>query len=189
MFCGLVTVGSLIWKKGYEPLLQSLRSLVDRGVQARLRIVGDGAERQRVLYTIRDLGLQSEVDLVGRLEDGRVREELQQADVFVLSSLSEGISNAALEAMACGLPVVSTQVGGMAEAIEDGVEGFLVPPWDPDALTKAMSRLDEEYELRGRMGTAARNRVLAQFSIHQQIESWRDLLSSVVDRPTAANRL
>src|SRR5438094_280020 len=104
----VVTTGYLIWRKGMEYALSSIRKLRDRGVNVRFEIIGDGPERQRVLYTIHDLRLQDCVRLHGRLRPEEVLDRLQQADAFLLSSFSEGISNAVLEAMACGIPVVTS---------------------------------------------------------------------------------
>lgn len=181
----LVTTGSLIWKKGYENLLLALGSLRASGVTARLRVIGDGPERQRVLYTISDLGLGDSVDLLGRLDETQVRDELRRSDLFVLASLSEGISNAALEGMSCGLPVVSTNVGGMAEVIRDGVEGRLVPPRDPEAMAEVIYQLSGDRELRLRMGAAARDRVVRQFDSDKHIAAWRELLGSAMDKHRA----
>lgn len=178
----LVTIGGLSWVKGHEFLLASLKLLRDAGVEFQLRIIGEGRERERLDYTIRDLGLQSEVTLLGWLDENKVRDELHEADLFVLSSLSEGISNAALEAMSCGLPVVSTNVGGMAEAIEDGVEGLLVPPRDPSAMAVAIAHLGKNPEVRKTMGAAARQRVECDFNLDRHLESWRTLLEDVVVR-------
>ena len=178
----LVTTGSLIWRKGHVSLLLALRALLDTGRRTHLRVIGDGPEHQRLLYTIGDLGLSDSVDLLGRHDETQVRNELRQADIFVLSSLSEGISNAALEAMSCGLPVVSTDVGGMAEAIRDGVEGRLVPPRDPEATAEALAQLGGDRQLRLQMGAAARERVVSQFSLERHIAAWRELLDTVLQR-------
>jgi colanic acid/amylovoran biosynthesis glycosyltransferase len=175
----LVTTGSLIWRKGYEYLLAALRILRDRGCAARLAIIGDGPERQRTLYSIHDLGLTEAVTLHGRLPPAQVVAQLQQADVFVLASLSEGISNAALEGMACGLAVVSSDCGGMREAVLDGVTGLLVPPRDPTALAGALARLAEAPAQRRRMGAAGRARVLAHFDLADQAAQFHALLRAV----------
>ncbi len=175
----VVTTGSLIWHKGYEYALVAVRQLVDAGIPAQFDIIGDGPERQRVLYTIHDLGLENQVRLLGRLPPEQVRDHLQQADVFLLSSLSEGISNAVLEAMACGLPVVTTDCGGMREAVTDGVEGFVVPVRDSEAMAIALMRLWEDKELRQRIGNNARKRVLKEFTLKNHIEQWRALITAV----------
>lgn len=178
----VITTGSLIWHKGYEYALMAIRQLVDAEVPVRLDIIGDGPERQRVLYTIHDLGLENHVRLLGRLSPEQVRDRLQQANVFLLSSLSEGISNAVLEAMACSLPVVTTDCGGMREAVTDGVEGFVVPVRDPEAMARALMRLWKDKELRQRMGGNARKRVLKEFALKKHIEQWHALITAICQK-------
>ena len=171
----VVTTGNLAWVKGHEFALMSMRELLDQGIDIHYDIIGAGSERQRIDYTIRDLELESHVRLHGGLDQERVRNILQQADAFLLSSLSEGISNAVLEAMACGLPVVTTACGGMLEAITDGVEGFVVPVRDTKAMAAKLAELAASPELRNRMGRAARKRVEASFSLSNQINDFCQL--------------
>jgi glycosyltransferase involved in cell wall biosynthesis len=175
----LLTTGSILWRKGYEYALLAVRALLDRGLAVRLDIVGDGPERQRLLYTIDDLALPEHVVWHGRRAPGDVRQRLQTADAFLLTSLSEGISNAVLEAMACGLPVVTTDVDGMAEAVTDGVEGFLVPPRDPAATADALACLAASPELRRTMGAAGRARVVRDFALDNQLDAFVDLFAGV----------
>ncbi|MGH7410396.1 MAG: glycosyltransferase family 4 protein, partial [Candidatus Methylomirabilis sp.] len=175
----VVTIGSLGWVKGYEYAFQAIRCSIDVGVPICFGVGGDGAERQRMLYTIHDLRLEDHVHLLGRLTPEEVRAHLQQADVFLLSSLSEGLSNAVLEAMACGLPVVTTACGGMPEAVTDGVEGFVVPLRDPEAMAKALSTLASDAELRRRMGWAGRERVLKHFNLRRQIDEFVAMIDGV----------
>ncbi len=175
----LVTTGSLIWRKGYETMLAAVRLAVDAGVPAVLEIIGDGPERSRLLYTIDDLDLGDRVTLHGRLTPAAVVARLQDADVFLLSSLSEGISNAVLEGMACGLPAITSDVGGMAEAVSDGVEGLLVPSRDPEAMAAAICLLWEQPALRQTMGGAARRRIVADFQLDDQIAAFANLFREV----------
>jgi colanic acid/amylovoran biosynthesis glycosyltransferase len=178
----IVSTGSLIWRKGYEYALTAIRRLIDSGVDATYEIIGEGdkSERQRILYTIDDLGLTGAVKLAGDLKPGSVRERLQGADVFLLSSLSEGISNAVLEAMSCGVPVVATDCGGMTEAVTDGVEGFVTPVRDADNMGEALIALGRNELLRHRMGAAARQRVLRDFTLRRQIDQWVELYGRVM---------
>lgn len=175
----VVSTGSIIWRKGYEYALVAVRKLIDQGVPVCYEIIGDGDETQRLLYTIHDLELTDHVIWHGRLSPAQVLARLREADVFLLSSLSEGISNAVLEGMACGLPVVTTHVGGMAEAVTNGVEGFLVPARDPVALADGLLQLWRRPELRERMGTAARDRVMRDFQIDDQADAFVELFRSV----------
>jgi len=176
----IISTGSLIWRKGYEYLLMALKRLIDKGVDAELHILGEGYMQQPILFTIHDLGLTGRVYMHGRVTPEEVREHLQTSDVFMLSSLSEGISNAVLEAMSCSLPVVSTDCGGMSEAISDGVEGFLVPLRDPKAMADALFKLSANADLRQTMGMASRELVLKQFQLDDQINAFIDLLNSIV---------
>lgn len=176
----LVSTGSLIWRKSYEIMLAALKHLVDAGIDAELHIIGEGPERQHILYTVYDLGLEDRVFLHGRLKPNEVLIQLQNADAFVLSSLSEGIANAVLEAMSCGLPIVTTDCGGMREALTDGVEGFVVPIRDPLIMADAMLKLAINPELRAKMGAASRSRVLTRFNINDQIDDFKELFITLV---------
>jgi colanic acid/amylovoran biosynthesis glycosyltransferase len=178
----VVTTGSLVWVKGYEYALQSVRHLVDRGIEVEFHLIGDGPEHQRILYTIHDLGLEGRVHLHGRLKPDEVRDQMRKADAFLLSSLSEGISNAVLEAMACGLPVVTTDCGGMREAVTDGEDGFVVPVRDPMAISAALEKLASNPPLRRQMGQHGRTTVESMFDLKSQINRFNDLYKAVSEK-------
>lgn len=175
----IITVGSLVWVKGTSFGIESMRRVLDAGVDATMSIVGDGPERQRVLFAIDDLGLRDHVRLLGRLPPIAVRDELRRSDIFVLPSLSEGFCNAAIEAMGCHLPVVMTNCGGAREGVTDGVEGYIVPVWDPEAMADAIIRLARDPELRARMGRAGRERVLREFTVSRHVKQFLELLDEV----------
>ncbi|HVY71368.1 MAG TPA: glycosyltransferase [Verrucomicrobiae bacterium] len=175
----VVTVGNLIWVKGHEWALLAMRRLVDTGVNVQFEIIGDGPDRQRVRYTIEDLGLEKHVRLLGKLGAEKVLDRVRQADAFLLSSLSEGISNAVIEAMSCAVPVVTTDCGGMREAVTDGVEGFVVPVRDAEAMATALGKLAQDPALRERMGQAGRQRVKRDFDLTRQIAQWLELFRGV----------
>jgi len=168
----VVTTGRLDWNKGLTYGLQAIRGLVDAGVPVMFSIIGDGPDRQRILFAIDDLRLHDSVRLLGRLAPIAVRDELRRSDIFILPSLTEGLSNAAVEAMGCGLPVVLTDVGGAREAVVDGVEGFVVPLWDSPAMTEAIRNLARDPQLRMRMGRAARERVLRDFTAERHFREF-----------------
>jgi colanic acid/amylovoran biosynthesis glycosyltransferase len=177
----ITAVGGLIWKKGYDYALQSIRALKDRAINLQFNIVGSGDERDRVLFTIRDLGLQDVVRLHGSNPPEKVREILRSTDVLLLSSLCEGISNAVLEGMACGLPVVTTNCGGMREAVTDGVEGLVVPTRDVGAMSEALQVLWQDPQLRRRMGKAGRQRVEKSFSLSRQVQQFLSLCEQTAE--------
>ena len=179
----IIAVGRLTWKKGYDYLLAALARLKQAGHPFQAQIIGSGELHAVLRFSIGDLDLADRVTLTGALPPAGVLARLAQADVFVLSSHQEGIANAALEAMACGLPVVTTNAGGMAEVVRDGVEGFVVPVRDIGALADRIARLLADPALRERMGRAARARVEAAFTLERQAHAFEELYRAVVPGP------
>ncbi|MBN1121753.1 MAG: glycosyltransferase family 4 protein [Anaerolineae bacterium] len=177
----IISVGRLEWKKGYDYLLAALARLKRSGVAFQAEIVGGGALFAELRFSIDDLDLASEVQLVGRIAPSEVLDRLRRADLFVLSSYEEGIANAALEAMAAGLLVVTTAAGGMAEAIRDGVDGYVVPVRDIPALADRIERLLIDPALRERMGRSARQRCLDAFTLDRQVEQFELIYRQAVE--------
>lgn len=165
----LLTTGRLHWKKGLEYALLAIRQLVDRGYAIDYEIIGSGQEEERLKFAVNDLRLTDHVRFSGSRSSTEVRAALEGADVYLLPSLSEGISNAALEAMAMELPLVTTTAGGMNEAVEDGVEGMLVPTRDPSAMADRIAGLLDSGLARATMGRRARLRIEREFSLERQI--------------------
>ena len=165
----ILATGRLVWKKGFDYLLAALARVARAGVQFHLEILGDGELKDSLQFSISDLGLDAYVTLVGGVSSAAVLERLQSTDLFVLPSVEEGISNAVLEAMATGIPIVTTDAGGMAEAVTNGVEGFVVPVRDIPALASRIEQLIGDPQLRTAMGNAARSRALRDFSLERQV--------------------
>lgn len=175
----ILATGRLVWIKGFDYLLEALALVVRTGVDFRAEILGDGELRQVVRYTIRDLGLTDHVTLPGNVPSTDVLARLQSTDVFVLSSVGEGISNAVLEAMASGVPLVTTNAGGMAEAVADGIEGYVVPVRDAAALAARIISLAKDRDARLSMGLAARRRAERDFSIERQMDVFEEMYRSI----------
>jgi glycosyltransferase involved in cell wall biosynthesis len=171
----LVTVGRLQAPKDPITLLRALSEL---GRPAEAVIVGDGPDRPAVESEVRRLGLQTAVRLTGERDD--VAELLAEADLFVLSTRSEGLPLSILEAMAAGLPVVASDVGGVPELVVDGETGFLVPPGDPHALAAAIERLLDDPDLRRRLGAAGRLRVSEHFDLASARRAHLDLYRTLL---------
>jgi glycosyltransferase involved in cell wall biosynthesis len=157
----IVSVGRLHEPKDFLTLARALRTLPAQGWRA--EIVGDGPDRPAVEAQLRADGLSGAVELAGERAD--VRERLARADVFVLSSRSECMPISVLEAMAAGLPVVASAVGGLPEMVVDGETGCLVAPGDDRALGAALARLVADPDARRRMGAAGRQRVEERFDL------------------------
>lgn len=177
----ILSVGRLHWKKGLEFGLLAVSKLVQAGLDVQYQILGEGGEEEKLRYLIHTLGLTNKVDLLGCQPAESVRQALEEADIFLLPSLSEGLSNAVLEAMAMEVPIVSTIAGGMPEAIQDGQEGFLVPPMTPDALANKMQSLLENPTMRAEMGRVGRRRVEHQFNLRGQIDCFIEQYSTLME--------
>jgi colanic acid/amylovoran biosynthesis glycosyltransferase len=183
----VVSVGWLRWLKGYEYAVLVIAELARQGIPASLEVLGgdptagtrEQSQRERILHTARDLGVSDRVRLHGNVGSADVRAHLQGAHAFLQASLSEGLPNVILEAMACAVPVVATDVGGTREAIRHGIEGFLVPPRDPGAAAAALGALWQDPDLRECMGQAGRARVQAEFTLERQTQQWVELYERV----------
>lgn len=161
-----VVVGALEERKGHAVLLDALAALRD----PRLRVLcaGDGSLRDALPARAAALGLGDAVRFLGAVDD--VADLLAAADAFLMPSHHEGLGVAALEAMAAGLPVVASRVGGLPEAVVDGETGLLVPPADPAALAAAITRLAADPARARELGAAGRARVQARFSMTAMAE-------------------
>jgi len=154
--------GSLVPVKGVAYLIEAWR-MVERECQdARLLIVGDGPDRDGLRSAVEQAGVGDSVCFAGRVPNPDVALYMAAADLFVLPSLSEGFPLVVLEAMASGLPVVVSNVTGLAEIVADGENGLLVPPTDVKRLAAAMVRLIESPEERDRIGRANREAAAAR---------------------------
>lgn len=168
----VVSVGRLHWVKDQATLLRAFADLRRRHSAARLVLVGDGPEREALVFLVDQLGLVDAVELTGSVPPDRVRELLDTAAVAVCSSRSEGTSNAVLEAMALGIPVVSTRAGGMPEVLDDGQNSLLCPVGDPGSLSTAIDRVLSDPDLALRLGRAGRESVTKGHDVVAQREQF-----------------
>lgn len=154
----LVTVGNLTTNKGIDQLLRALQLLA--GERLRLQVVGNGPERENLLQLTTSLNLQNSVEFVGAVPPDDMVGVMSRADVFVLSSHSEGRPNAMLEAMAAALPVIATDIPGIREVITTRNNGLLFPDGDYHALAACIKDLARNTTLRNELGTAARQFII-----------------------------
>ncbi len=166
------TVGRLDPFKDQRTLLRAFRIVLDRRPACGLRLLGGGPLRDGLEREARRLGIAEQVEFLGA--GGAVPEFLASLDAFVLSSVSEGVPLSLLEAMATGLPVITTRAGGIGEIVEDGVHGWLCPCSDAAALADAMLRAIESSN-RGAMGARARARVEASFTLEKMTSNYEAL--------------
>ena len=182
----LVTVVSRLNRmKGLEQFLEAAAAIRVRVPEARFLIVGETAPNDRPYLSVltglaERLGLSDRVVFAGLRTD--VPQLLASATVSVMPSLNEALSNVLLESMAAGVPLVATRVGGTPEAIEDGVNGLLVPPADPAALANAICHLLAEPEFARRLGLAARQSISERFSTERMVSATEQLYLSLLDK-------
>lgn len=177
------SVGHFAPLKGYEDLIAAVPPVLEQIPRARFRIAGEALYpayrdyKLRVEELIERKGLKEKVILTGFRED--LPAFLSALDLFVLPSRSEGFGRANLEAMAAGLPVVSTTAGGISEVVKNGETGLLVPPGDPAALAAAITRLAEDESLRKKFGESGRRRA-ASFTIDRMVRGVTDVYNEFV---------
>ena len=164
--------------KDHATLLRAARGVADRHPGFVLDIVGDGPERIALEALAHTLSLEPIVTFHGFSHD--VAAMLARADVFVLTSLTEGVSLTLLEAMGVGLPVVATTVGGNPEVVVDGETGLLVPPGSPEAVTEALCRVIEGHDMGPDMGRAGRRRVETEFDLDVVVRKYEALYVSAL---------
>jgi sugar transferase (PEP-CTERM/EpsH1 system associated) len=174
------TVGRLVPVKDHATLLEAISLLTKRGVDVTLLVSGDGPLHATLQARVRDLGIEHSVRFLGHRQDVEV--VLAALDVFVLSSVSEGLSNTILEAMASGLPVVATRVGGAEELVVDGETGLLVEPGLPRKMAEALQLLLTNESKRRTMGAAARGRVETEFALTTMIDRYEALYMDLAAR-------
>lgn len=167
-------VAQLRVEKNHLLLLDAFRELAAEREDVHLLIIGDGPERSNIQSHIQKLGLSSRVSLAGHVPSAW--QAFAAIDVAFLPSLHEGFPNALIEAMAMGVPVVASNVGGIPDAIDDGRTGLLVPPGDLLALATAMRDITDDIMLRRRLGENARAKALRQYGAAGVIDRLVDLL-------------
>ena len=155
----LVCVGRLAPEKAHTGLIEALADAREAGLAAELRLIGDGPERERIEETIVEREVEDAVTLVGALGGEELREELCTADLFVLSSLMEGLPVTLMEAMAVGTPVVAPRLAGIPELVRDGEEGWLYEPGHFGELADLLVGIDSARDALAEMGARGRRRV------------------------------
>jgi colanic acid/amylovoran biosynthesis glycosyltransferase len=167
----ILNVGQLAGRKGQVVLLEALGDLLNRGLDVRLTIVGEGEIEGDLRRISERLGLSEVVCFAGAVGQDSIHGYYERADVFCLPSFAEGVPVVLMEAMAMGLPVVAANVMGVPELVDDGVNGLLVRPGRADQLAEAIRRLALDPELCERFGSAGRRKVVTSFHIAQSAEA------------------
>jgi colanic acid/amylovoran biosynthesis glycosyltransferase len=165
----ILSVGRMTFQKGYTTALLAIKLLKETGIPFRWVIVGNGNKYEEIIFKIHQLGLQNEVMLVGSKSREEVQCLMEEADIFFLPSLYEGIANVVLEAMSMQLPVVVTKSGGMNEVIDHEENGLLTELYDYKSMANNLARLCTNKFFCNYLGTNARRKVIQHFNIETQV--------------------
>lgn len=175
----LISIGTLMWRKGFIWQLQLIMELNKSGIKARLKIIGDGPDRQGLQYTILRLGIRDAVTLEGQKPPEEVIRSLQTSDIYISTSAAEGLSNAVLEAVACGLPVVAFDCEGMNEVIENGFNGFIVPFGDIVSMAEKIRNIYNTRQMLETMGSNGALLVVEKYDYKKHVSSLLEYYKSV----------
>ncbi len=178
--------GRLSTEKGFDLLIQAVQTVIAEGHDVGLLIAGEGRAEDELQAYIENAGLTDRVQLVGFLSDPR---ELYQAiDLFVLSSLREGLPNVVLEAMATGVPVLTTRVAGIPAVMTHGEDGFIVDTGDVHQLEAGLRRCIGDDALRARIAAGGKQKVVADLSFNRRMEKIADVYDSLWVQPAIKNQ-
>jgi colanic acid/amylovoran biosynthesis glycosyltransferase len=176
----VLSIGRLVPKKGHEVGLAVIRKLREEGVNVTYEVVGSGERQAELERLASDFGVADVTRFMGELGPGGVRDRLRDADALLHPSWHEGFGVSVLEAQATEVPVVCTDAEGLAENVEDGVTGAVVPRGDIDTMALQLSRILLDVDLARQMGRAGRARVLDRFSIRREIASYVESYRALV---------
>lgn len=171
-------VGRLHWQKGFEYLVQAAAQVIKSYPDVKFLIAGDGPDHGDLGELIKQLGLNERVILLGFCAN--IPELIKKSDIFVISSLLEGLPFALLEAMALGKPVIATAIDGIPEVVEDGRTGFLVPVRDATALASRIIQIFADLPLGISMGRLAQNEVLNRFNLQDMLQNTVTLYEAIM---------
>ena len=172
----LVCVGRLVAAKGQHILLDALADLRAEGRRVHLTLVGQGPDMESLKAQSSRLGLGEAVTMTGAVNQDAILDYYLRADAFVLPSFAEGLPVVLMEAMALGVPCITTHITGVPEMIRDGIEGLLVAPSDTEGLTRAIARLMDEPALGQALAQAGRARILAEYTLAGSVQRLGDIL-------------
>lgn len=172
----LLYIGRLSAAKGVPILLQAVAAVTLQHPDLHLTIVGDGPDRQSLERQASQLGISDRLKFVGYQSQDAVCGYLQACDIFVLPSFAEGLPIVLMEAMATGLPVIATAIAAISELVEDGVNGYLVPPGAAEPLAQRLDQLLSDAQLRQTFGQAGRIKVEQVFNLHREVDSLKQII-------------
>lgn len=179
----IISVGRFHWKKGYHYALDAMRILDEKGVDFIYTIIAQGKIPEEITFLINEYGLREKIKIIQGMKHDELIRKLQSSHLLILPSVEEGIANVVLEAMAIGVPVLTTDCGGMTEVVEDRINGYIVKVRDPDLLAeKVMSFISTDIEFKKNLTQKAKEVIAKEFSKEKQIREFSDFYNSILGK-------
>lgn len=175
----VICVGRLEAVKAFQYAVMAITIAKVRFPNIHLTIVGQGSEREKLEEFSRQLGVEQNISFQGTIAHDRMQSFMEQHNLLLQTSLSEGFPNVILEAMSVGLPVIATNVGGTPDLVRDGLDGFLVPSRNPKAMAARIVQMFEDGDLRERMGMSGKEQA-EKFSWEHVIEGLERIYASLL---------
>lgn len=176
----IISIGRHHWKKGYHYALDAMYALKCEGVNFRYTLIAQGEIPEEILFLLDEYKLQDHVEIISGLSYEKLIEKLQQSHLLLLPSVEEGIANVVLEAMACGVSVITTDCGGMSEVIKDNVNGYIVTVRNPKLiLEKIKEYMSANDDFKMSMIKKAKQTISEEFSKEKQINDFKNFYYSL----------
>lgn len=177
----IISVGRFHWKKGYHYAIDAMKVLYENKVDFIYTIIAQGKIPEEITFLINEYELSENIKIIQGMKHDELIRKLQSSHLLILPSVEEGIANVVLEAMAIGVPVLTTDCGGMAEVVEDEANGYIVKVRNPDLLAdKVMSFINADIEFKKTLTQKAKQVIAKEFSRDKQIREFSDFYNSIL---------
>jgi len=177
----IISIGRFHWKKGYHYALDALKLLADEGIEVNYTIVAQGKIPEEILFMIDEYKLKGRVKIINGMKHDELIDKLMKSHILLLPSVEEGIANVVLEAMAAGVPVITTDCGGMKEAVNDGVSGYIVPLRSPEKIAQKIKHfISSDDSSKRNIVNNAKETIRKNFSKEKQIKDFSLFYNSLI---------
>ena len=177
----IISIGRFHWKKGYHYALDAMKILNDSKINFTYSIIAQGKIPEEITFLIDEYGLADKVNIIPGMKHDELIKKLQSSHLLILPSVEEGIANVVLEAMATGIPVLTTDCGGMDEVVNDRINGYIVPVRDPVLLSEKIKQfINSDFEFKTELVKKAKNTIKEEFSADKQIREFSEFYNSIL---------
>ncbi|MDQ3020519.1 MAG: glycosyltransferase family 4 protein [Bacteroidota bacterium] len=178
----IISIGRFHWKKGYHYALDAMKTLIKEGINLNYTIIAQGEIPEEIYFLIDEYNIKNNINIINGLDYDKLIEKLLSSHIFLLPSVEEGIANVVLEAMTAGVPVITTDCGGMSEVVDDRINGFIVPVRNPDKIiNKVKEFLESDLNFRNNIAENAKKTIMKEFTKDKQVKEFSGFYKSLVN--------